>query len=89
MAGQAISQFQKCRSAAFEADSAERGGVRAKVAVERGDDLPGLRLRIRKARKPSGSGAYRSEDYVDIAVDERVDNSAFPLSPADEYLRDH
>jgi len=36
--------FQKRRSAAFEADSAERDGVCAKVAVERGDDLPGLRF---------------------------------------------
>ncbi len=73
MAGQAISRFQERRSAAFEEDSAERGGVRAKVAVERGDDLPGLRLRIHKARQPSGTGAHRSEDYVDIAVDESVD----------------
>jgi len=28
-----------------------------------------------KARKPSGTGARRSEDYVDIPVDESVDNS--------------
>jgi len=53
--------------------------VRAKVAVERGDDLPDLRLRIRKARKPSGIGAH-SKDYVDIAVDESVDNS-LPSKP--------
>ena len=66
-------------------DSAERGGVRAKVAVERGDDLPDLRLRIRKARKPSGIGAHRSKDYADIAVDESVE-TAFRPSPADEYL---
>jgi hypothetical protein len=81
MAGQEISRFQKRRLAAFEADSAERGGVHAKVAVERGDDLPGLRLRIHKARNPSGTGAYRSEDYVDIAVDESVDNSV-PSEPS-------
>ncbi len=81
MAGQAISRFQKRRSAAFEADSAERGGVRAKVAFERGDDLPGLHLRVRKARKPSGTAAHRSEDYVDIAVDENVDNSV-PSKPS-------
>jgi hypothetical protein len=48
--------------------------------VERGDDLPGLRLRICKARKPSGIGAHRSKDYVDIAVDESVDNS-LPSKP--------
>jgi hypothetical protein len=81
MAGQAISRFQKRRSAAFEANSAERGGVRAKVAIERGDDLPGLRLRIHKARKPSGTGAHRSKDYADIAVDESVDNSV-PSEPS-------
>jgi hypothetical protein len=49
--------------------------ARQKVAVELGDDLPGLRLRIHKARNPCGTGAHRSEDYVDIAVDESVDNS--------------
>jgi hypothetical protein len=69
-AGQAISWFRKRRSAAFETDSIEPGTVRAKVAVERGDSLPGLRLRIHKAQKPGGIGAHCSKDYVDIAVDE-------------------
>ena len=55
--------------------------MRAKVAVERGDDLPDLGLRIRKARKPSGIGTHRSKDYVDIAVDESVDNS-LPSKPS-------
>jgi hypothetical protein len=69
-AGQAISWFRKRRSAAFETDSIESGTVRAKVAVDHGDSLPGLRLRIHNARKLSGIGAHRSEDYVDMAVDE-------------------
>jgi hypothetical protein len=57
--------FQKRRSAAFEADLAERG----------------LRLRIHKSRKPSGTDAHRSENYVDIAVDESIDNSV-PSKPS-------
>ena len=72
-ASQATSWFRKRRSAAFETDSIEPGVVRAKVAVERGDNLPGLRLRIHKARKLGPIGALCSEDYVDVALDECAD----------------
>jgi len=71
-AGQATSWFRKRRSAVFEMDSIEPGAVRAKVAVERGDDLPGLRLRIHKPWKSGPVGTHRSEDYIDMAVDEIV-----------------
>jgi peptidoglycan/xylan/chitin deacetylase (PgdA/CDA1 family) len=72
-ASQATSWFRKRRSAMFETDSIEPGVVRAKVAVERGDNLPGLRLRIHKARKLGPIGALCSEDYVDVALDECAD----------------
>lgn len=75
-AGRAISWFRKRRSAAFEPDSVEPGAVRVRVTVERGDDLPGLRLRVHKERKPGGIGAHGSEDYVDRTVDERDNTSA-------------
>ncbi len=72
-AGEATSWFRKRRSAAFESDSTELGEVRARVAVGRGDDLPGLRLRVRKARKPRAIDAHNCEDFVDIAIDEQAD----------------
>ncbi len=72
-AGQAISWFRKRRSAVFETDSIEPGAVRAKVAVERSKDLPGLRLRIYKARASAGFGPRGSGDYIDLAVNENVD----------------
>ena len=73
-AGQAVSWFRKRRAATFEVDCTEPGAVRAKVTVDQGNHLPGLRLRIHKARKPNGIGAHGSEHYVDFAVDESVDS---------------
>jgi len=69
-AGQAVSWFRKRRSATFETDGVEPSAVRTKVAAERGNDLPGLRLRIHKARKPTGIGDRLSEGYFDMPVDE-------------------
>jgi len=69
-AGQTVCWFRKRRSAAFETDSIGPGTVRAKVAVEPGDDLPGLRLRIHNPRKRTGIRTHGSEDYVDMTVDE-------------------
>jgi peptidoglycan/xylan/chitin deacetylase (PgdA/CDA1 family) len=72
-AGQAVSWFRKRRSAGFETDLAQPGAVRAKVAVDQGDRLPGLRLRIHKARKPGFIGSHPSEDYVDITVEQSIE----------------
>ena len=72
-AGQGISWFRKRRSAVFETDCMEPGGVRARLAADHGDNLPGLRLRIHKARKSCGIGAQGSEGYVAVALDESVD----------------
>jgi hypothetical protein len=74
-AGQAVSWFRKRRLAAFETDSIGPGPVRAKVTVEPGDDLPGLRFRIHKPWKRSGIGAHCSENYVDMTVDENMETS--------------
>ena len=74
-AGQAVSWFRKRRSADFETDSVEWGTVRAKLAVDCGKDLPGLRLRIHSAGKLGPIGTHRSEDYVDTTVDESFETS--------------
>ena len=74
-AGQAISWFRKRRSAVFETDSLEGGTARAKLPADRGDNLPGLRLRIHKARKLDPIGIHHSEEYFDMVADDRVDTS--------------
>jgi peptidoglycan/xylan/chitin deacetylase (PgdA/CDA1 family) len=74
-ANQAIAWFRKRRSAGFETDSIGRGIVRAKLAVDCGNDLPGLRLRIHKARNLGSIGTHCSEDYVDMTVDESFETS--------------
>jgi hypothetical protein len=78
-AGQAVSWFRKRRSAVFEADSVAPRGVRATVAADDGNDLPGLRLRIHKERTSGESGGNSSEDYFDIAFIEDV-NAAVPCA---------
>lgn len=72
-AGQATSWFRKRRAVAFETEQGEPDAVRAKVAVDPGHDLPGLRLRIHKGRELSGIAAHGPRDYVDLTVDESVD----------------
>ena len=72
-AGQAVAWFRKRRLATFETDSVDRGTVRVNVLSGQGDSLPGLRLRIHKARKRSEIGAGSSEDHVDMAVDDSDD----------------
>jgi hypothetical protein len=47
--------------------------VRARVAAQHGDNLPGLRLRMHTARESEEFGARGSEEYVDLAFDESVD----------------
>jgi peptidoglycan/xylan/chitin deacetylase (PgdA/CDA1 family) len=69
-AGQAVAWFRKRRSAGFETDPSEPCQVRAKVSGDHRESLPRLRLRIHNPRKSSPIGAHRSEDFVDMAVDE-------------------
>jgi peptidoglycan/xylan/chitin deacetylase (PgdA/CDA1 family) len=74
-AGQAVSWFRKRRSATFETDSTGSATVCVKVAVDHGDNLPRLRLRIHKPGELSEIGAHRSEHYVDIGMNGSVDAS--------------
>ncbi len=72
-AGQAVSWFRKRRSVAFETECLEPDAVCARVAANHGDHLPGLRLRVHKARGLGEIGARPSEDHLDLAFDEGVD----------------
>jgi hypothetical protein len=49
-AAQAVSWFQKRRSAVFENLSWESTGLRAKIAADRSDNLPDLQLRVHNGR---------------------------------------
>jgi hypothetical protein len=70
-AGQAVSWFRKRRSASFESD--EPGAIRVKVAVEDGDNLPGLRRRIHKGWNLGLLGTQWAGDYVDTPVGESME----------------
>jgi peptidoglycan/xylan/chitin deacetylase (PgdA/CDA1 family) len=64
-ARQAVSWFRRRRAAGFETDRNRPGGVRVRVAAKNDDALPGLRLRIHKARQLSAFGSYTSQDFED------------------------
>ena len=75
-AARAVSWFRKRRSAVFETVGWEPGVLRAKVSVDGGDKLPGLRLRIHKAREPrqlKAMDAQASEGYIDIGLKDGID----------------
>jgi hypothetical protein len=65
-AGDAVAWFRKRRETAFERDRTRPGEVR--VSGGDNDHLPGLRLRIHKARELSAIGFHNSQDYVDSTV---------------------
>ncbi len=73
-ASQAVSWFRKRRSAVFETVSGDSHTVRVKVAADNGGHLPGLRLRVHKARDSSESGSDGSEGHFDLAMAETVDS---------------
>jgi hypothetical protein len=75
-ARQAVSWFRKRRSAVFGMDPMGQESVCGKVAANHSDDLPGLRLRIHKARGSCEIGARGPEDYVDIPIHQDVDTWA-------------
>jgi hypothetical protein len=81
-AGRAASWFRKRRSVVFEKDPMEPGTVRASITSDHGDDLPGLRLRIHKARELGEINTDPSEIYVDTAFDESRDTSALYSCPS-------
>jgi hypothetical protein len=74
-AGQATAWFRKRRSAQFESEGIKSDAVRAKVGVDHGDNLPGLRLRIHKSRKLGSINVQDAESYVDTVVGKKIGTS--------------
>jgi hypothetical protein len=72
-AGQAVSWFRKRRSATFEMDPSQPGGMRAHVAADQDDNLPGLRWRIDRGRELREVVAQGPERLVNVSVDETFD----------------
>jgi hypothetical protein len=68
-AGQAVTWFRRRRAAAFQTDCNRPSGFRVRVAANHGNALPGLRLRIYKARKVSAIGSHSPQDYEDSIID--------------------
>ena len=81
-AGQAVSWFRKRRSVVFETDWMEAEAVRTKLPDDHGSNLPGLQLRIHKAREREAFVAPGPDEYVDAPVNEIVhlDGITFPES---------
>ena len=69
-AAQTVAWFRKRRSAVFEADGVEQGGVRASVSMHDDVHLPGLRLRVHRPRKFNEGNTQRADRYVDMSVKE-------------------
>src|SRR5207249_12204793 len=72
-AREAVAWFRKRRSVVFEDDGIASDVVRARVSADKGDHLPGLRLRIHNARESCVIGPQGSEGSFDMAFDESVD----------------
>jgi hypothetical protein len=68
-AGDVVAWFRKRRAATFEKDYTRRGEVRITVPDTHRNGLPGLRLRVHKAREVSAMSSQGSHDYVDSAVE--------------------
>jgi peptidoglycan/xylan/chitin deacetylase (PgdA/CDA1 family) len=73
-AGQATSWFRKRRAAEFDTNPAEPSGVRLKAAHAQNDNLPGLRLRVHKPGNSPTTRPNGAENYIDIAVSERIES---------------
>jgi len=74
-ASQAVSWFRKRRSVVFEADGFDADSVRARIAVEHNDNVPGLRLRIYNADETREDSIHR-KGYVDIPFHESMNSRA-------------
>jgi len=68
-AAQAVAWFQKRRAATFDSHASGVGTPRVNVAVSRDEHLPGLRLRVHRARESNESAAQASRDYADLTVE--------------------
>jgi hypothetical protein len=69
---QAVSWFRKRRSAMFDPNSVASHLVSAKVAVDHGDNLPRLRLRIHRPRGARPIDRWPPANYEDVTVNECI-----------------
>ncbi len=75
-ATQAVSWFRKRRAAVFENISWESGALHAKIAVDTGDDLPNLQLRVHNGREPhqnTAISAVASEPTRGLGLKHTID----------------
>jgi hypothetical protein len=75
-ASQAVAWFRKRREATFDAATWNPDTMRVRVSVAGGQGLPGLRLRIHKAREAherASIGAGGSGSYVDLDLSDNID----------------
>lgn len=68
-ASQAVSWFQKRRSAVFEPQQTNPGALRVKLTDHSDDNLPGLRLRTHKTQELGGTDLAVSKGFVDVAIE--------------------
>src|SRR5205085_934857 len=65
-AGQAVSWFRKRRSASFESVTSTNGADRVKVSLsQKGDKLPGLRLRVHQSPSKFADTSFNESIEVD------------------------
>ena len=75
-ANQAVSWFRKRRAAMIESTTVAGDSIRVKVSLgQEGDDLPGLRVRLHKARAGQTDISGRAEPHDDAFVDVLCNNS--------------
>lgn len=72
-AGQAVAWFRMRRAATFTTDSAEQGTVRVILKGNHDRNLPGLWLRVHKARESARPGIGDSSDFVDLPFESGAD----------------
>jgi len=83
-AGQATAWFRKRRSARFNSDRNSASRASALVSIDSEESVPGLRLRIYKARESRDIGEYSSELRADAAFSESL-NECPPTEWQVEY----
>jgi hypothetical protein len=74
-AGQVTSWFRKRRSVIFEVDCGETEGPTTRITASSGDHLPSLLLRSHETHESCGHDFPSSTRYVDMLLDEGVNNS--------------
>jgi hypothetical protein len=75
-AAQAVSWFRKRRAAGFQSVRGEAAGVRVRVSLDEGRNLPGLRLRVHRPRSGGHRlvlGAVAPSSYAEISLNESLD----------------